>query len=576
MNIYRLLFLVLSFAGYIYLAGRYMRLEFAIGFVFASAAVLTHLAGMLGQVQVGVNLLVDGGVIVGAVLIAKKQFHIRKFASFGLLFFAVAAVFLFFILRNDKLTDYDNYTHWGVVIRRMLLTNRFPPFADCWVEYPSYPLGSASFIYYITGFIGTQAEWMQMIAQQVLILGMSVSLFALCRKWESRIAAVVLIVFMMSCNTNIRDLCVDTLLPVVAVSGFAFICYYRNEWKKLIFVVPWLALLAYVKTSGLFFAAGLVFAALYCLLRKGEKGGRRKAYIAATVLAPFGAYGLWRLYYTARFDNADWARHSVSVTNVKGILGSKGPEDIARIGRLMLEKTFSWQNPVLYLLIGGIILFVVTRLMKNRMSIPVKTINRILLWSLIGYFVYQVGMYAMYMLTMPVEETVTLAGYGRYHRSMVIFLAGALFIAVVLATEEWGKRAVSPVRAGALIAALALSFFALTPNLGMFARRSLEGSVREKYDAIIAKYRIPERKQVAVLVRPGFNDAGYLRYMTRYLLNPTNPINKIVFPVDEIEQDESFDLSQYDVVIAFDEDETVRDYMTEYLWSEEQVVYPEH
>ncbi len=575
MNVYRLLFLALSFVGYIYIAARVMRLEFAIGFVFAGAAVLTHLAGMLGQVQVGVNLLVDGGVIAGAVLVAKKQFHIRKFASFGLLFFAAMAVFLLFILRNDKLTDYDNYTHWGVVVRRMLLTNRFPPFADCWIEYPSYPLGSASFIYYITGFIGTQAEWMQMFAQQMLILGMSVSLFAFCRKAESKIAAAALIVFMMSCNTNIRDLCVDTLLPVTAVSGFAFICYYRNDWKKQILVLPWLALLVYEKTSGLFFAAGLAFAALYCLFRKGEKGRTRRMYITTVALAPIAAYGLWRWYYTARFDNAEWARHSASVTNYRGILGSKGPEDIARIGRLMLENTFSWQNPALYLLVGGIALFIAVRVMKNKANLPVKTINRILLWSLIGYVIYQLGMYAMYLFSMPVEETVSLAGYGRYHRSMVIFLAGALFIAVVLAAEEWGKRRFSPARVTALAAALAVSFFALAPNLAMFSRRSLEGTVREKYDGIIAKYKIPERQQVAVLVKPGFNDGGYLRYMTRYLLNPTNPIQN-VFPVDEITKDESFDPNQYDVVIAFDEDEEVKDYMTEYLWSDELVVFPEH
>lgn len=46
--------------------------------------------------------------------------------------------------RGRMFVWYDNFSHWALVVKNMLLTDRFPTFLDTRIIFQEYPMGSAS------------------------------------------------------------------------------------------------------------------------------------------------------------------------------------------------------------------------------------------------------------------------------------------------------------------------------------------------------------------------------------------------------------------------------------------------
>ena len=51
---------------------------------------------------------------------------------------------------------YDNFSHWAVVVKNMLITHRFPDAYSAMIDFKSYPLGSSSFLYYFCSVVGSE------------------------------------------------------------------------------------------------------------------------------------------------------------------------------------------------------------------------------------------------------------------------------------------------------------------------------------------------------------------------------------------------------------------------------------
>ena len=133
----------------------------------AIQAIILFFCGLL-------NLLLEGAIalfLFGLAFLIKQipkrkkiAFDFSLNAHMGYLFlfgfFVVVAVFL----KGKLFTHYDNFSHWGLVVRKMLETNRFPNFQDSLILFQEYPLGTATYIYYFCQFISS-SESTQMLAQ---------------------------------------------------------------------------------------------------------------------------------------------------------------------------------------------------------------------------------------------------------------------------------------------------------------------------------------------------------------------------------------------------------------------------
>lgn len=134
-------------------------------------------------------------------------------------------------LQGKLFTHYDNFSHWAMVVKAIMRTNRFPNFTDKVIEFQEYPVGSALYIYYFTK-LTHKAEYVQMLAQVYMILVSIMPMFAVGKK--NKAAAVIIVLFanyMLVYNIKPTDMLVDTLLPLVSMSGLLYTIMYCRKVK---------------------------------------------------------------------------------------------------------------------------------------------------------------------------------------------------------------------------------------------------------------------------------------------------------------------------------------------------------
>ena len=108
---------------------------------------------------------------------------------------------------------------------------------------------------------------------------------------------------------------------------------------------------------------------------------------------------------------------------------------------------------------------------------------------------------------------------------------------------------------GIALAVLIVCAFALSPDFGLLRRQQLEGTMRAKYDRLIAEYDIPDNAEIILVTRK--EDRGYLIFLTHYLLQPQELIMQTE---DELSLE---GLSYIDYIIVFDESDKTNAFIQE-------------
>ena len=112
--------------------------------VHFSAMFLPGLLNFLRETSFAIYLI---GLFLFAEAFWKDRFKILKpYLNWGYGCFFLAFVLLAVAFRGKLFTWFDNFTHWGVVVKNMLETDSFPTFAQAAVSFTTYPLGSSAVI----------------------------------------------------------------------------------------------------------------------------------------------------------------------------------------------------------------------------------------------------------------------------------------------------------------------------------------------------------------------------------------------------------------------------------------------
>ena len=546
----RLIILLLSLYGFLQEIASRIKVEFAFGILFASIGSSMFFAGIL-------NILPEmaAAICILGLWFAFRSFRrmdsIRNVLNSGTVFFIMACVGFALLLHRSIFTHYDNFSHWALATKVLLEKDRFPNYTDINIMFQSYPLGYASFIYYITKILDIRTEWIQMFAQSMFMCGVLTSLVAFTKNWQQKLLAAVGCFFLLAGNTNFTDLLVDTLLPVTAIGAIAFCIYYRDSlFEKVWWVLPYSVYLVTIKNSGMFFSL-VILAYLMCLVRSRKDGAKCLLQAAAS----FGTLLLWQKHVDLVFDDGMMSYHSMSIDYFEKTLDGKNQEDIASIFRAFTEEMISFSNPVLF--VAGILILAY---ILHSLGVKRKMTGTVIL-VFAAYLSYQVMMFGMYLLTMPRREALQLAEYARYHDTILIFVAGIALIAVLQGmdlNEKWHIRGI------AALMTMACLYFGVTPVLSYYTRQDpnadVRGMFRLQYEALIEEYNIQPNCRYALLIRADPNSfyTGFLKYVTRYLLDPKAVT---IEAVDEFNMEET--ASQYDYLIVFDTTEDVVSYMSE-------------
>lgn len=539
----RLLAAALSFGGYGWFLHRRfeLRAEFLPVTVFASASCALFLAGILNMLAAAVWILFFGGLILLAVELLRRRptkAELRELLPFGVVLFAVGCAWAILFLRDAHLYAYDDFSHWGAIVKELQRNNQLPSFASQIVTFPDYPPGSALFVYYVTKLLGP-GENRMLMAQLILTLSCVVTPFAFAGRGRRAVlpclAATAGGLLMLACFPQaLSTLLVDSLLPLMALANTAVLLFYRDRMRTACLLsIPLMAMTILIKNSGMFFVGLnlllLLGLAVRCRRKRQLPGRQILRYSLIGLLLPLCLLVVWKQHVRLVFPEEELrGHHTVSVENYAQNYTEKTPEQLAQIRAQFLERATDfgvrYNHFMLLMTEAAAVLYLVFRLLLKRR----------LTWLLLStiaadaaYLLYLLGIYLTYLFSMPAAEASSLEAFRRYALTMVIYAIGVVLIGALIDTERlWGY--VGTVRWGGAGAAVLPGTILLVFCYCMLLIKGWEPFLSRPAYETTRPYPLDRALEQVVDARPGDSyliylpgsdrDAKYSWYLVRYKL----------------------------------------------------------
>lgn len=576
----RLLLLLISTYGYqLYIKKKWkIEMECSLIILYSSISCILFLAGILNIMNITFWVIFGTGFWLNIVFLMKRQVKIR--VSFPFLFYIFTAAVLFVILYDEKYVHYDNFSHWGLIVKNIYRNCRFPNFQDTMIHFQAYPTGSACFIWYICRIVG-YSEGNTLFAQAILILSCIMPLFVFVKgkTWREKwilmvfivVEGVIWIIYGAARGIGLYQLLVDVLLAAIAVAAFTICYYYRDkEYKAAFYVVPLLAFDICIKNSGIMWMFAILAELLFfCFVNKTKI--KRALKITSIILGiPLAFRVLWDRHTQIVFDNASTSKHAMSISYWTKSFHAKSSEELHIITQRFFERAFSLENNKVVVLLFVMIIF--TAIVLKFYKIIAQKVHILFgcIFMLGITIVYQIGNYLMYIFSMPTSEALRLAEYNRYVITLECFLLGVfsvyLLTIVTLSDKEkrieyWCSRmAVAFILIGLFTGEFADIKYLIqqkklqnNSNETIFASWEVD---RKRLDDLVDRYGIEEGKKSLLYV--GDQNVNYRADMARYVLYSEN-----IKAVHSDQVNQLRNANQYDYVIIMEHDNAVDSWLAE-------------
>ncbi len=553
-------------------------------------SITVYFGGLLGILRPVTYLL----VLFCAMALATEANRLRKSplkwrgipAIQGLFLLGTLAFGL--ILSQETLIHYDNFTHWGLVVKEMLITHSFPTAESVLIEFTNYPTGTASWIYFVCTLVGG-GENSMIMAQGLLIFAALYAVFGIIEE-RGRFLLVLTVGTGLSLLTlfnfaiRINDLLVDFVLPVLTLSAIALIYRHRRAPNTaLIAVVPILGLLVVVKSTGVIFASVAICYLVYTLVKFTQRRGERPLALLGKGLLSIGLCFLplvgWNIRMATVFAGVS-NKFETNLSVVSNGYGGKTAEEIQFICRLFWDTVTDLSQRatlgVLFFQISAIIACIIaSRLLKRKWALPRVLVAMDLV--LVGYLL---GILAMYIFSMPMEEAIYLAAFDRYTSSIVVLFGGVLTICLAVDMEASFHYRVGEVEEmrsfksvkskkiylQSCVACIVLMAIVLTSEYnGMVYQQNLDGDSLTGARAVLRDSWEPEVDEARYLVlasdENGWATNYYTHYVAKYYLRASTVDVICLFYEDNFLNL----LSQYDFLVIIDTSSQAQDLMERYL-----------
>lgn len=447
-TILRLIAFALSTAGYVAFVRAYWRISPRASYVFVLSALacLMYFAGLLNVLLIGAYALFFGGVALFIVVLARRKMALaysRSSLSAMNIGFALGLAFLIASLIDTKFVHYDNFSHWAVVVKSMLIENQIPTAASAIIDFKSYPLGSSAFLYYFCRVVDN-SEGVMLIGQGLLLTACFYAVFGVIRDQKRFLLSALLglgcaALAFFNISIRVNNLLVDFLLPALALAALGSLSAEQASFRsRCLSVVPVLGLLVITKNTGIFFAALVYVFLLYRAVRLRNELEKPRPYVwlaLAAIAASLLPLVLWN-FHTALAFPGDTSKFSYDLGALTALKIDKTPEQIRAITSLFLKTAVSLNLRATQ----GILLFNALALaayLTARLALKKRwKLLKVLLALDIALLLYYAGILGMYIVSMPLEEALRLAGFDRYASSMVLLFIGALSMCAVSDVEQ--------------------------------------------------------------------------------------------------------------------------------------------
>ena len=460
--------------------------------IFGMTAIL-YLFGIFNQLLAGfwavlaaVTLATVASIFL---LIRAKELgsHLRSLLSPGLAIFIGLALASFALTRDMQLSSWDEFSHWGTIVKATFLHDALGPYNPVDLGFRSYPPSLSLFEYFVAKLGGVWLEGNIFWAYQLMIWSLFTPFLAQLnwRRWVQVIAVVPLVIisplaFFNSLNVTL----IDPLLGMLF--GYALaISYVGNilQWRLALHAGLAIFMLTLAKDAGTFMALIVVF--LYIVRIVASKrispedwSWKRVGLLGSVTLTSLiVANQSWAALVAARVESPSF-QDPIDVSAFFGALRGEGPaywqEILATFGfgvsNYPINSDGALAIPQLQLIIlFSLSLAALEWFVSRRMG---RGFGLALTGTVIlGATLYTYGLLVLYLFRFGAYEAVRLASYERY---LGTFWAGiSLFVALVaiwlvagsVSGEPSKGSKAKPEGMGELViaGAVALALFALSP-----------------------------------------------------------------------------------------------------------------
>lgn len=487
----------------------------------------------------------------------------------GLYFIIFASTLL-----HSHLEHYDNYTYWARIVKYFYTEGQLPTASAKVIEYPSYPIAGSLFVYLATVVAGF-GDNVMLIGQFIFIFACIYATFAVVRDESQMLIMVVMFTTISVFNyyniaIRMNNLLVDFLIPVLTLAGMAGAYRMQKNLKSLcLYVFLIAAVLTMLKSNAIFFTLILLLYFLSRIYRYHSQTLKNRwvkwGYGLATILISLLPYMLWRLHVAATFTET---KHDASVSSMSKEFASKTGGVIDQITDQFVQAVFnvntlSTQGIILINLVLIIVYIGIRRMAKKE--------SRLLQYLLMidgMLIVYYLGIYAMFLFSMPTNEALQLAGFDRYASSIVILGLGismmilAREIDYALYEQEIESRTYRSfknqfTKSFYQYSTAALLFCAtmlmLSENNGMtYNNENFEHSVPAKYIDVVGNNMTLNNDKYLVVSTDETNVDSYLiQHAGKYFLYSINV--DAIANFDDLDDQEFEDfLDNYDQIVILD------------------------
>ena len=501
-----------------------------------SQITLLFFAGLFNCLRIGAVFLWALGIVLAVISLVKDKWNgLKCYVNCGYLFLAAAVLLIAAAVKGTLFTHYDNFSHWALVVKNMLDTNRFPNFQDYLITFQSYPLGSAAYIYYFCRLV-SDSESMQMLAQGYMMLSFLLPLFRFVkgnRGWNTLFLAL-LTNFLLCFNMGIYQLLVDTLLPLAGMAALVFLyceCLHKQDAGEenvpVYWAIPFLCAVMQIKNSSIFFAA--IGVGMILLSMRREKKDRRTVLTKLAVCAsPFAVLILWQRHCGYVFVRANTTKHAMTLRNLGGTFLSKSLEDMKQILLKLASFTFRGKAvtaAVVFLVVLGLVTLLTARSRK-------KVFAKFAAAGAVLYLAYMVGMALMYLCSMPLREALTLAGFGRYRATVLIAVYYLLAICVLQTISAMQVRKTRILAAAAMVCVLTGVWNVSCGGFVTIFQKETSAD-RTWLSEAVAAYGVPEKSSYVYCIPA--EDAGFTYFMGKYVLLSDNISVKVVTDKEQLD-----------------------------------------
>lgn len=418
--------------------------------VFGITAVL-YIFGIFNLLLVGFWAVLTGIALATtvsiALLVKDKELlaHLKSLLSPGLAIFVSLALFSFLLTRGMQLSSWDEFSHWGTIVKATFLFDAVGPYNPVELGFRSYPPSLSLFEYFVTKLGGTWLEGNIFWAYQLIVWSLFTPFFAQLawRRWGQLFAVVPLVfvaplAFFNSLNVTL----IDPLLGMLF--GYALaIAYVGNilQWRLALHVGLAILMLTLAKDAGAFMAALVVLLYIVRLLAAKKTSPKEWTWKGFAILGSIPTLSLvasnqsWSALVRARVEEPAFS-NPIDIGAFFGALRGEGPAywqeilttfgfgvsnyPINNDGALAIPQL---QLIFLFAVVLAISEWQVSRRMGRRFGFA--SIGTVI----IGAIVYTYGLLVLYLFRFGEYEAVRLASYERY---LGTYWAGiALFVALI-------------------------------------------------------------------------------------------------------------------------------------------------